>query len=103
MPRAKSYPPRDPNRCPTHPGAVLRDIVFPELKVSKMAIAEAMKISRNQLYLILGEKQPVTPDTAIRLAAAVGGTPRMWLNMQSALWHAKKRVDVSGIPSLKVA
>jgi hypothetical protein len=40
---------------------VLRDIVFPELRVSKIAMAEAMKISRNQLYLILGERQPVTP------------------------------------------
>ena len=58
--------------------------MFPELGVSKIAIAKAMKISRNQLYLILGERQPVTPDTAERLAAAVGGSPRIWLNMQSA-------------------
>ena len=105
LPRPKSYPRRDPNRCPTHPGAVLREIVFPELGVSKIAIAEAMKISRNQLYLILGERQPVTPDIAVRLAAAVGGSPRMWLNMQSAydLWYAERRVDVSSIPSLRVA
>jgi addiction module HigA family antidote len=83
---------------------VLREIVFPELRVSKTAIAEAMNISRNQLYLILGEKQPVTPDTAVRLAAAVGGSPRMWLSMQSAfdLWYAEKRVDISSIPSLAV-
>ena len=105
MPRPKNYPRRDPNRCPTHPGAVLRDIVVPELRVSKIAIAEAMKISRNQLYLILSERQPVTPDTAVRLASAVGGSPRMWLNMQSAydVWHAERRVDVSSIPSLRVA
>jgi addiction module HigA family antidote len=105
VPRPKSYPRRDPERCPTHPGAVLREIVLPEIRVSKTAIAVAMKMSRNQLYLILGEKQPVTPDTAVRLAAAVGGSPRMWLNMQVAydLWHAQRRVDVSGIPSLAVA
>ena len=104
MPRPKDYPRRHPDRCPTHPGAVLREIVFPELRVGKTAIADAMKISRNQLYLILGEKQPVTPDTAVKLAAAVGGSPRMWLNMQSAfdLWHAERRVDVSSIPSLAV-
>ena len=73
--------------------------------MSKTAIADAMKISRNQLYLFLGERQPVTSDTAVRLAAAVGGSPRMWLNMQSAyeLWHAERQVDVSGIPSLTVA
>jgi addiction module HigA family antidote len=105
VPRPKNYPRRDPERCPTHPGAVLREIVLPEIRVSKTAIAAAMKMSRNQLYLILGERQPVTPDTAVRLAAAVGGSPRMWLNMQSAydLWYAERRVDVSGIPSLSVA
>ena len=104
MPRLKNYPRRDPDRCPTHPGAVLREIVIPELRVIKTAIADAMKISRNQLYLILGERQPVTPDTAVRLAAAVGGSPRLWLNMQSAfdLWHAERRVDASSIPSLAV-
>jgi addiction module HigA family antidote len=76
---------------------VLREIVIPELRVSKTALAEAMQISRNQLYLILGEKQPVTPETAVRLAAAVGGSPRMWVNMQSAfdLWHAGSMSRVS--------
>lgn len=102
MPRPK-YPRRDPDRCPAHPGAVLREIVLPELKVSKTALAKAMQISRNQLYLILGEKQPVTPETAVRLAAAVGGSPRMWVNMQSAfdLWHAERHVDASNIPCLR--
>jgi antitoxin HigA-1 len=98
----RTYPPRDPNRCPSHPGAVLRDIVFPEIGVSKSAIASAMKLSRNQLHMILAEKQPVTPDTAVKLAAAIGGSPRLWLNMQAAyeLWHAERRVNVSDIPSL---
>jgi antitoxin HigA-1 len=93
---------RDPDRCPSHPGEVLREIVIPEIRVSKAAIARALKISRNQLYLILSEDQGVTPETAVRLAAAFGGSPRLWLNMQSAydLWHAQRRVDVSDIPSL---
>jgi antitoxin HigA-1 len=96
---------RDPDRCPSHPGAVLREIAIPETRLSKTAIAKALKMSRNQLYLILGEEQSVTPDTAVRLAAAFGGSPRLWLNMQSAydLWHAQRRVDVSDIPSLEVA
>ena len=95
---------RDPDRCPSHPGAVLREIVIPEVRVSKTAIAKALKISRNHLYLILSEDQGVTPETAVRLAAAVGGSSRLWLNMQAAydLWHVQRRVDVSDIPSLVV-
>jgi addiction module HigA family antidote len=104
MPR-KTYPKRDPDRRPTHPGAVLREIVLPELRVTKSAIAAALKISRNQLHLILSEKQPVTPETAVKLEAAFGGSARMWVNMQAAydLWHAQRTVDVSNIPPMRAA
>ncbi len=104
MPK-KNYPKRDPNRCPSHPGAVLREIVLPAVAATKTDIAAALKMSRNQLYLILNEKQPVTPETAVKLAAAFGGSARLWLNMQAAhdLWHAERRVDVSGIPPMRAA
>jgi addiction module HigA family antidote len=103
--KPKSYPKRDPNRCPTHPGAILREIVVPEIRVSKTELAKALKISRQQFYAILRERQPVTPETAIKLAAAFGGTAQAWVNMQSAydLWHAERRVDVSDIPSMRAA
>jgi antitoxin HigA-1 len=104
MPRIAN-PKRDPNRCPSHPGAVLREIVLPEVRATKSAVAAALKISRNQLHLILREKQPVTPETAVKLEAAFGGSARMWLNMQAAfdLWHAQRTVDTSKIPSLRAA
>jgi addiction module HigA family antidote len=86
----KTY--RNPDRCPSHPGAVLREIVLPALDASKTDLAEALGISRNQLHLILTEKQPVTPITAVRLEAVIGGSARSWANMQSAydLWWAKR-------------
>ena len=73
---------RNPDRRPSHPGAVLREIVLPEIDVSKAALARALKLSRNQIHMILSEKQPVTPETAVKLEAALGGSTRMWLNMQ---------------------
>jgi antitoxin HigA-1 len=105
MSKKKRYPKRDPNRCPSHPGAVLREIVLPAIPASKTDIAAALKMSRNQLYLILGEKQPVTPETAVKLAAAFGGSAKLWLNMQAAydLWHAERRVDISDIPPMRAA
>jgi addiction module HigA family antidote len=98
--KRSNHPKRDPKRCPCHPGALLRDIVLPELRVSKTDLAKALKISRQQLHAILREKQPVTPETALKLAAAFGGSAQAWLNMQAAydLWHAERRVDVSDIP-----
>jgi addiction module HigA family antidote len=52
--------------------------------------------------MILSEKQPVTPETAVKLEAAFGGSAHMWLAMQAAydLWHAHQKVDVKSIPSL---
>ena len=59
-----AYPVRDPKRRPTHPGAVLREIVIPEVirehNLTKTAIAEGLGLSRNQFYSILREAQPVT-------------------------------------------
>jgi addiction module HigA family antidote len=83
----------------------LREIVLPELRMSETDLAKALKMSRQQLYAILREQQPVTPDTAVKLAAAFGGSAQAWLNMQSAfdLWHAERRIDVSDIPSMRAA
>ena len=51
------------------------------------------------------ERQPVTPETAVKLQAAFGGTAQAWLNMQTAydLWHAARSVDVSDIPPMRAA
>jgi len=94
---------RDPKRCPTHPGKLLRDIVFPALKLSKAAIAGHLGISRQTLYDLLGEKQPVTPQMAVRIGKLLGNNPSVWLDMQAAhdMWHATRKIDVSKIPTLK--
>ena len=73
--------------------------------MSKIEIARALQISRNQLHLILSEKQPVTPQTAVKLEAALGGSAKLWLNMQSAydLWNAQRSVDVRKVRPLRAA
>lgn len=46
---------RDKNRCPTHPGEVLADII-PETGKTKLEIAQMLGISRQHLYDILKAK-----------------------------------------------
>ena len=84
---------------------MLREVVLPELGKSKTAIAKALGISRQTLYDILNEKQPVTPEMAVRIGKLCGNGPSLWLSMQTAydLWHAERTVDVSNIPTLEVA
>lgn len=96
---------RHADRCPTHPGALLREIVLPAVPLPKTEIARALGISRQSLYDILAERQPVTPAMAVRLGTYFGDSAAVWLNMQTAydLWHAQHDVDVSSIVPLKKA
>jgi addiction module HigA family antidote len=93
------------DRCPTHPGAFLHEIVLPALPLGKAEVARTLGISRQSLYDILGERQPVTPAMAVRLGAVFETSAASWLNMQAAydLWHAKHEVDTSKLKPLKLA
>ena len=81
---------RNPHRKPTHPGAVLREDVLPELGWTQAEFANRLKVSRQTVSQLLHEDKAVTAEMAIRLASAVGGTPESWLSMQQAvdLWEA---------------
>jgi hypothetical protein len=48
---------------PMHPGELLREEILPALNRSKTEIARLLGVSRQTLYDILDEKQPVTPAT----------------------------------------
>ncbi len=93
---------RDPNRCPSHPGAVFRDIVLGESKIKKSEFALALDISRYRLRTILNERRPVTAELAVRFGYVLGNGPDLWLNMQLAhdLWHAERKIDLSKLKPL---
>lgn len=71
-------------RIPTHPGAILREDVIPELGISKTELARRIKLSRQTLNEILNERAPITPRTALFLGKVCGNGPKIWLNMQLA-------------------
>ena len=87
--------------CPTHPGALLDDIL-PNTGKTKSEIARLLGISRQHLYDIMAERKPVSPEMAVRLGKLLGNGPGVWVGMQVAydIWHAERTVDVSTIPTL---
>lgn len=95
---------RDPNRCPSHPGEIVKDILL-DLDHTKVEIAEMLGISRQQLYDILNERKPVSPNIAARLGKLFGNGPGLWLRMQAAhdAWHVEREVDLSDVPTLVTA
>jgi antitoxin HigA-1 len=96
---------RNPKRRPSHPGALLREDILPALGLTKVAVADALGISRQQLYDILNEKKPVSPEVAARLGRAFGDGAGIWLRMQAAYdaWQAENSVDLSKVRRLKAA
>ncbi|MCQ0090880.1 HigA family addiction module antidote protein [Roseovarius sp. M141] len=96
---------RNPNRCPTHPGELLREDVLPEVKKSKAEISRLLGISRQHLHDILAERKPVSPEVAVRLGKLFGNGAGLWIRMQGAYdeWQASRAVDVSEIPTLIAA
>ena len=96
---------RNASRCPTHPGAVLREDVLPAVNRAKTEIADLLGISRQQLNAILREKKPISPAVAVRLGKLFGNGPGLWVRMQGAYdtWHAEREVDTAKIPTIKAA
>jgi antitoxin HigA-1 len=96
---------RNVNRCPSHPGSLLREVVIPATGRTKIEIATLLGISRQHLYDILREAKPVSATVAVRLGKLFGDGAAPWLRMQAAhdTWHAEREIDLRTIPTIKAA
>ena len=92
---------------PMHPGELLREDILPAVGRPKTEIARLLGISRQTLYDILNEKQPVTPAMALRLARMFGGNAESWTNLQRnydlKIAEAELGDALDAIPLLKAA
>jgi addiction module HigA family antidote len=89
---AHEYPVKlTPKMSPVHPGELLREEVFPAMRMSVAAAARGMHISRQMLHGILAEKRVITPEMALRLGKFIGNGPGLWLRMQQDydMWQAQ--------------
>jgi antitoxin HigA-1 len=89
------------------PGEMLREDILPALGRPKTEIAELLGVSRQTLYDILDEKQPVTVNMALRLDKLCGDGPRIWLAMQQAydmqIAEREMAAEIEKIPTLHAA
>ena len=96
----------NPNRCPSHPGELLSEVI-PATGKTKTEIAALLGISRQQLYDIMAQRKPVSPAVAVQLGKMFGDGAGVWVRMQGAYdtWHAERELAgaIRKIPRLKSA
>ncbi|MDN3507652.1 MAG: HigA family addiction module antitoxin [Simkaniaceae bacterium] len=77
---------------PTSPGEILLEEFLNPMEMTQKALADHIGCDYKVINRIVNEKASVSPDIAIKLAAALDTTPDFWLNAQMAvdLWKARK-------------
>ncbi len=67
-----------------HPGEQLREEFLPHYRLTAGALSRAMGLKdRTRIERLVREQQPVTADTALRLARVFGTTAQFWINLQT--------------------
>jgi antitoxin HigA-1 len=75
---------------PAHPGSLIRDNIE-ELSLSVADAAKGLGVTRQQLYKVIKGESAVTPEMAVRLEKAFGGSADAWLRMQMNFDLARAR------------
>ena len=71
-----------PMKNPPHPGEVIRELCIDPLELTVTAAAEGLGVSRKALSELLNGRSGISPEMAIRLSTAFGGSPESWLTQQ---------------------
>lgn len=81
------------SRKPSHPGALIRNVILPETGLSVSSLAGRCGVARNTMSKVVNERGDVTEDLAIRLSCVLGSTPEFWLAMQAKLnlWKLEQK------------
>lgn len=83
---------------PPHPGAVIRRQCLEPLGLTVTEVAKGLAVSRNTLSMLLNGRLGISPEMAIRISQAFGGSPESCLTqqLQYDLWRARQ--DRESIP-----
>ena len=84
-----------PMHDPPHPGEHLRHDCLEPLGLTVTKAAQILGVSRKALSEVVNGRSGISPEMAIRLSKAFGGSPEVWLRMQMNydLWQAQQNAD----------
>lgn len=67
---------------PAHPGSILLLEFLEPASVTQYRLAQATHLSVSRINDLIKGRRGITPDSAIRLGAALGISAEFWLNLQ---------------------
>ncbi len=80
-----------PMKKPPHPGRSIKDACLEPLELTVTEGAAILGVARHTLSRVINGQAGISPDMAIRLEKAFGGSADSWLRMQAAYELAQAR------------
>ncbi len=71
-----------PMKDPPHPGEVVRELCIEPAGLTVTAAAAVLGVSRKALSELLNGHSGISPEMAVRLSKAFGGSIESWLTQQ---------------------
>jgi len=80
---------------PPHPEETVRELCLEPLGLTVTDAAKGLGVSRKTLSSLLNARFWISPEMAIRLSKAFGGSPESWLIQQAQydLWQVQDRKE----------
>jgi len=86
-----------PMKNPPHPGRIVRQDCIEPLGLTVTGAAKALGVTRQALNNLVNGKAGISPEMAVRISKAFGGSPDMWLRLQSNYDLARVRQNETDI------
>jgi len=87
----ESLPLEAPMHTPPHPGRIVRQDCIEALGLTIGEAAQALGVTRQTLDRLVNERGGISPEMALRLAKAFGGSAELWLRLQATYDLAETR------------
>jgi antitoxin HigA-1 len=72
-----------PMKNPPHPGRIVRQDCIEPLALTITEAAKVLGVTRQALNNLVNGKAGISPEMAVRISKAFGGSPEMWLRLQA--------------------
>ena len=94
-----------PMKNPPHPGRVVYEECLEPLQLTVTEAARGLGVTRNSLSRLINGHNGISPEMAVRLSKAFGGSAESWLRQQVNydLAQIQKREGQIQVARLKIA